>query len=248
MVNLIAIELRKIRKRLQTKLLLCILIFFYLTMVIATKYFHAFDSKFTIENSFSTLQFFPIVLIVFTTSSVAIEYQSGAVKTLIYNVKKRYKIVISKYLALVIVNFFMYLTILVINTIVTELLFSELISGKILIYSLIWTVGSSIENLYLISFAFLLSIVFYNQAISVSLSVISYFLVNLVDGSMFSAIEHCHFLKYNPVNLFNFKMQLVMPSFFDKTHLTIINFIYLFAMYIFINIILSIIILNAKDF
>ncbi|MBN6049619.1 ATP-binding cassette domain-containing protein [Lactobacillus helveticus] len=248
MISLINIELKKISKRLQTKIAACILIFFYLAIVIATKYFHAFDSKFAVENSFSTLQFIPIVLIIFTTSSVTVEYQSGAIKTLIYNVKQRYKIVISKFLALVIINFFMYLIILMANILITKYLFSEIASKKILTYASLWVMGYSIENLYLISFAFLLAIIFSNQAISVSLSVISYFLVNLIDGSMFSAIRNYNVLKYNPVNLFNFKMQIVMPSFAAKTCLSLSEFGCLFAIYIFINIILSIFILNTKDF
>lgn len=233
MISLVNIELKKICSRVQTKTLLGILSVFYLIMVIATKCLHAFDSKFMVENSFSTLQFLPIALIIFTTSSMTVEYQTGAIKTLIYNVKKRYKIIISKYLSLVIINLLMYLTILIVNMIVAKSLFTEVISKKILVYSSLWTVGSSIESLFLISFTLLLSIIFYNQAISASLSVISYFLVNLLDGSMFSAIKHYPILRYNPINLFNFKMQLVMPTFISETHLTLNAYVCIFLIYIF---------------
>lgn len=246
MIELLEIEIKKIFKRPQTRLILLLLCLLYAIVVITTKLFHTFNVNFVIENSFSTLQFFPLVLIIFTTSSVAIEYQTGAIKNLVCNVQKRYKIVISKFLALVITSFFMYMSILVLNFLTAKFIF--LATKKVIRYSCLWTIGSSIESVYLISFSLVLAFVFYNQAISVSLSVITYFLANLIDGSIFSMIKHFEIIKYNPINLFNFKMELVDPSFIKQTHLTMSNFLYLFIIYICINIVFSIFILSKKDF
>ncbi|TSO25534.1 ABC transporter permease [Lactobacillus sp. LL6] len=238
MDKLIKIELKKIFKRTQTQLILILLLFLYVFMIIITKLFHIFNVNFVIENSFSTLQFFPLALIIFTTSSVAIEYQTGAIKNLVCTIQKRYKIVISKFIALVITSFFMYVSILVLNFLTAKFIF--LAPNKIIRYSCLWTIGSSIESIYLISFSLVLAFIFYNQAISVSLSVLTYFLANLIDGSIFSMIKHFEIIKYNPINLFNFKMELVDSSFIKQTHLSMSDFLYLFIIYICVNIIFSI--------
>lgn len=247
MIKLVEIEVNKIIKRSQTKIILCILLTFYLMMVIFTKYFHSFDLNFVVENSFSTLQFFPIALIIFTTSSMAIEYQTGTIKTLIYNTEKRYKIIFSKLLALIIVDLAMYLIILIMNSLIIKFLFFKLVPFKVVKYSVLWILGYVVESFYLISLTFLLAIIFDNQAISVSISIIVYFLANLIDGSIFSAIRNVNFLKYIPVNLFNFKMELVSQSMVNQTQLTVNNYVYLFVIYVCINVIFSIVVFSFKD-
>ncbi|WP_054758815.1 ABC transporter permease [Secundilactobacillus collinoides] len=110
MVHGIGLELYKLRSRKDVRLILLVISVFYLVMVGVTAIKPAyFGTKFMVENSFSTLQFIPLIVMVFAADLMSSEFQQGTIKNLIIAAKSRLQIIASKAVALIIVIGLMYL-------------------------------------------------------------------------------------------------------------------------------------------
>ncbi len=248
MVHGIGLELYKLRSRKDVRLILLVISVFYLVMVGVTAIKLAyFGTKFMVENSFSTLQFIPLIVMVFAADLMSSEFQQGTIKNLIIAAKSRLQIIASKAVALIIVIGLMYLGIFFLDTIVSGALFHEAFQSIIMKDTFLWILGSAFETLLLGSFVFFLSVISKTPAIPVAIGVLVYLMVGLIDGANFSLIAKLSLLKWNIVNMLNFKAQLISHSLQTQTGLSITNFVVGIVVYVALFLVASYLVFKNKS-
>lgn len=245
---LIKAEILKILKQKENKILFCILFgYFFLMCVFCITNKSYFSINFMIENEFSTLQWVPIVLMIFSVSRMSVEYQNSTLKSYIFREKKKYQIILSKYFILTITTCFIYLCLLIFDLLLARIVFNISLYNKIIKYTVLWSIGSFAETLLLVTFVFFLTILFKQAILSIAVGILFYLMVGLVGGSMFELIRKYSFLRWNIINLLNFKGQLIDPKMINQTHLSNLDFIGAIVAYIIIFVISGIYIFERKE-
>ena len=248
-MNNIKFEILKLVRRKDTKVLMCALLTYYIGMIVLTIVAPSyFGSKFMLENSFSTLQFIPIVLIILSSDLISSEYQLGTIKSLIISSRSRLIIFISKIITFFVTLLIFFSLIGLLDFVVGNIFFKKQFDYSVEKAMDLWILGSIVEMLMLGALVFLLSIVSKNAAIPVSVGVLMYLLAGLVDGMNFNLISKMNFLKWNPINLLNFKAQLIDATMQKHTHLSLSSLILGILCYSILFFATSCILFQQKDF
>ncbi|MGA3512740.1 ABC transporter permease [Lactiplantibacillus plantarum] len=247
MITSIRLELYKFKKQKHVNVVLCGTIVFYFLMVALTIFKPGyFEKKLMVENSFSTLQFLPLIIMIFASELMSAEFRLGTIKNLIVTSKSRLQIIASKFIFLLIIILSLFLGILLLDIFISFFIFQESIQSTIMKYTLLWVFGTAIETLLLGSLVFFLSIIFKNPAIPVTIGVLVYLLVGLVDGMNFHLISKLKFLRWNVLNLLNFKAQLIDHSLQNYTKLSLTDFSIGISLYIIFFLMTSYVVFRDK--
>lgn len=218
------IELQKILKIKIIRLFYIAISLYYVAIVITTRSStNYFDPTFMIENSFSTLQWLPILLILITAISFSMNYQYGVFKNDLYRVNGRIGYLLKKIAAIISITIVTYLAITILDFIVATLLFNDYITTIVINGTLLWILGSFIENIMISLLVMLLTIMFRNAVLPICIGILYYLLVNLLGGAMSSLIDKAEVLKWNPLNMLNFKAELINSSIKNLTHLSLLE-------------------------
>ncbi|NDI36401.1 ABC transporter permease [Chengkuizengella sediminis] len=195
MFNLVRNENMKIYKKVQTWVMVGLLLFMQLVMALFVK-----DSGFTwltfADLSSYLTSIIAIYAIVVASGIVASEFSNGTIKLLLIRPFSRTKILTSKYIAVLIYIVFLILFNLISSIIIGFLFFGNATSNsEFSLGSILQNYGfTSIELIMTITFSFMISSIFRSSVLSIILSIIIHFFSSTVVS--FLSLLNYQFGKY----------------------------------------------------
>ncbi|MFT8880879.1 MAG: ABC transporter permease [Liquorilactobacillus hordei] len=238
--GLIQQEAFKIVKRKDSRWLVsALLLLFLLMFILAYTQPQNFEPKYMLENCFSTLQWVPIIVIIIGATSIGSEFQSGAIKNLVSRSKYRFSIIGAKFVVLFGYSFCLYFALMLLTLIISFIFFPGIITKRAWTAMFLWISGSYIENIMILSLVVLLAIIFKSAAGAVSIGIIFYLFVNLLNGFLFDLIKKVNILKWNPFNMLNLKGELINASLEQSTQLSILQLFLAIISYVILFVLLS---------
>lgn len=162
-----------------------------------------FSAPDVIYQSFN-LYFIVIMLsLIIASESVSSEFSRGTIKLLLIRPWDRWKILLSKYISVILFSLAATIVFVVLNIIFAYILFpasgNSILSAASSTPDLVLTVVYNyIRTLVLITVAFMLSSLFRSTALSITISILLYFSGNTLNGifRLFLEQEHREFIKY----------------------------------------------------
>jgi len=204
-----------------------------------------FDKK-TINTIYYLIPFIGIIISISASNIVSNEYRFGTFKSYLTKPVKRWKIIISKFLYLIILSIF-YIVLTLIFYIIL-FLFSNKINNlnEIIINYFIY----SVPILFMISFSIFLSTIINKNNFALAISILTITCSTLLSQALFGLkinfIEYT-FLPYLDFSIFLDISNIKLMNIELGLHLSIINGIIILLFYTLFFIISSIIIFNKKD-
>ncbi len=196
--------------------------------VLGKLYPNNFDPKGMFNVNFTGIEWITFLMIAASASIVAMEFQYGTVKELLYRKYNRGQVLVSKWIVTFIYSLYMYVLALVLTLVLKVVLFNHTIElGKLsgshtVIENLLISMGSQFIGLWLVlSLVLLLATMFKSSTVAVSAGFIGYFAANIAASLMFGLIGKWEWLKWNPLNMLSLSTQVMTPSYREFTKLTV---------------------------
>ncbi len=231
MTSLINQELFKLAKKRSTVAVILIIIGLMTIFAIISKINPNQLSPMSLfTGAFSGLTWAVIALIAAASSTVAMEFEYGTVKELLYRKYSRGKVIVSKWIGLVLYSGFLFILVFAYSLVLKLLLFHnsfELFkkysgdSHNLLTMTFFDYLAEFLSLWLILSLVFLIANLFKTAAAAVSIGIIGYFAVALIQSLMGLMIHHWHWLKWNPLNMMNISQQVLNPEVKDVTLLSI---------------------------
>ncbi|GAV17059.1 ABC transporter permease protein [Lacticaseibacillus paracasei] len=184
------------------------------------------------QSAFLNSFYAPIVIMFYMiavgSTQLSSEIQFGTLKSLLYRRYSSTKILISKWLTLLLCAVTAYVGSLIVSLILKALLLNNRFSlnesitqhGKIWQAWLLTNISSFLTMLFLMSFVFLLATLFVNSTPAIITGVSTYFVALIFNQLMFMMIDKSPWLKWNPINMMNLGEQLSDSKMSNLTHLS----------------------------
>lgn len=210
MLALLWQELYKLRHQRAIWLFTAFLIIFQLLMAsYALRYPQLLAGTDAFTNSY--YGFIPILFFSIANGSTYLtnERQSGTLRALLYRSYSRTKVLVSKWLALLILSSYLYLLCTTISFIIKLTLFNHITMTSHLWQTLgLSTLEQGLTLLFLMSLVLLLGTLFTSSTPAIITGVVSYFIITIFSQLNFILIAKFHWLKWNPFNMFNLGAQI----------------------------------------
>lgn len=229
MITLYRQELRKLLKKQSTwwcpGILIALAVAFASLARVNAKLFPA---KALFNDNFETGQFLVFFIMGTAAAMVTMEYQYGTIKTVLTQSYTRGQVLVSKWLTML-----TYSLILYVGTLgLTLLLKVSLLNDKFMIFAhpsfwkqwLAATAGDFMNTWLLLSLVLLVATGFKWSGTAVAVGIVGYFLLSLVNVPMIALIKKYAWLKWNPINMFNYASQLRVASLSHVTKLSNMQF------------------------
>ncbi|WP_311407434.1 ABC transporter permease [Liquorilactobacillus uvarum] len=147
---------------------------------------------------------------------VAMEFQYGTIKELLYRKYYRGEILASKWITMFIYSLYFYVLSFVFSVILKVVLFNSKFSfsdiytndQSVMHVTLVTYAGNFVGLWLLLSLVLLLANVFKSSAAAISVGIVGYFATSIVSSLMFMLINKWEWLKWNPLNMLNLSDQL----------------------------------------
>lgn len=229
MITLYRQELRKLLKKQSTWWCPGILIALAVTFAsLARVNAKLFPAKDLFSANFGVGQFLVFFVIGTAAAMVTMEYQYGTIKTVLTQSYTRGQVLVSKWLTML-----TYSLILYVGTLGVALLLKvSLLNDKFMVFAhpsfwhqwLAVTAGDFMNTWLLLSLVLLVATVFKRSGTAVAVGIVGYFLLSLVNVPMIALIKKYAWLKWNPINMFNYAPQLRDASLSHVTKLSNMQF------------------------
>lgn len=229
MITLYRQELRKLLKKQSTWWCPGILIALAVTFAsLARVNAKLFPAKALFNDNFETGQFLVFFIMGTAAAMVTMEYQYGTIKTVLTQSYTRGQVLVSKWLTML-----TYSLILYVGTLgLTLLLKVSLLNDKFMVFAhpsfwkqwLAATAGDFMNTWLLLSLVLLVATGFKRSGTAVAVGIVGYFLLSLVNVPMIALIKKYAWLKWNPINMFNYASQLRVASLSHVTKLSNMQF------------------------
>ncbi|WP_086428948.1 ABC transporter permease [Staphylococcus cornubiensis] len=227
-----------------------IVIFMILFAYLSKQYSDIFNSEIQFKTGFSGITWLAFLMIVQASTIITMEFAYGTIKNLLYRKYSRTQIIISKFAALFIYSFILFIGVCLISFLLKFIFLGSLditsSSGDkmSLIQELaLNAVGNYIGLWLILSITLLLSCIMKSPSLSIALGIILYFALSIISGILFMLIDKWTWLKWNPINMLNISPQLLDHESLSKlTHLTntelfIGNLIYIVLFLVLVSIV-----------
>ncbi|GAJ25715.1 membrane spanning protein [Liquorilactobacillus sucicola DSM 21376 = JCM 15457] len=147
---------------------------------------------------------------------IAMEFQYGTVKELLYRKYYRGQVLASKWITMFLYSLYFYVLSFVFSVILKVIFFNSKFSftdvytngESVMHVTLVTYVGNFIGLWLLLSLVLLLANIFKSSAAAISVGIVGYFATNIVSSLMFMLIHKWEWLKWNPLNMLNLSSQL----------------------------------------
>lgn len=177
---------------------------------------------------FTGINWIVLFMIAACSSIIAMEFQYGTIKELLYRKYYRGEILVSKWITMLLYSIYFYVVAFVWSLLMKVVLFndkfqlSDKYSGGHTVMETQWLgiVGSFLTIWLVLSLVLLLANIFKSTAAAISIGIIGYFALNIVSSIMFVLMQKWEWLKWNPLNMMNLSNQLVSSSFHKMTLLS----------------------------
>lgn len=216
MITLVKQELFKLIKKKSTlvlSILLVLLMIFY--AVLARRYPEILTPGPLFANMYGSTEWIIFFLIAAASSIVAMEFQFGTIKNLLYRSYSRGEVIVSKWLTLFLYSLYFYALSFVVSVILKLVLFPSISfadgmsGGQTLLQQLLQNAfGNYIGTWLIISLVLMLACFFNSSGAAISAGLVFYFASSIISGIQFVAIERWEWVKWNPFNMLNLSSQI----------------------------------------
>lgn len=217
--------LRKKSTYFATILLAGLMILFAVLAKLHPKYFSPVGM---FNNNFSGTLWITFFMIAACGAIVAMEFQYGTVKELLYRKYNRGQVLMSKWLVMFAYSLYLYILAFVLTIILKVSLFNNTFAfskigagGHTLIENVGITMSGQYIGLWLIlSLVLLLATMFKSATVAVSVGFIGYFASSVIANLMFTLIAKWEWLKWNPINMLSLTDQITDSTYKTFTRLS----------------------------
>ena len=228
MLTLIKQELYKLLHKNGTYIGLACIFCFQIALAILSKVFPGFmsaDAAFGTGFAGSSITVF--VMIAATASIIAMEFQYGTVRQLLYRKYYRSQVFISKIIVVILHALVLYVLQFVMALLLKFALFPSIDLGAsaghgrtVLSALAISNVADFISLLLLLSVVLLLSTLFKSNAAAITSGYIGYFVMSMASSLLMLLISHWEWVKWNPFTMMLLGNQILNPAMSSVTHLS----------------------------
>lgn len=166
------------------------------------------------------------IMIVSTATIFSMEFQYGTIRQLLYRQYYRSQVFISKIIALVIEYVVLKVVAIGLSYLLTLILFpsfdwsQDLGTHTLLQQYWLQQAGGALSLLMLLSVVLMFAVLFKNNAASIAIGFVTYFVVQIAASFLLILIQVVHVLKWNPFTFLLVGNQIVEPSFSHATMLS----------------------------
>ncbi|AFR99310.1 ABC transporter permease [Lentilactobacillus buchneri] len=186
------------------------------------------DPKGLFVEMFTGINWIVLFMIAACSSIIAMEFQYGTIKELLYRKYYRGQILVSKWITMLLYSIYFYALSFVWSMLLKVVLFNDKFklsdtyqSGHSVIEAQwLGIIGSFLTIWLVLSLVLLLANVFKSTAAAISIGIIGYFALSMVSGVMFLLMHKWEWLKWNPLNMMNLPQQLLSSSVHKMTLLS----------------------------
>ena len=229
MITLIKEESFKLLHKRSTPAITIILLVLMTAFGVLAKSYPKFYSPRTLfVQSFTGDSWVVLFMIAACSSIIAMEFQYGTIKEVLYRKYYRGQILVSKWLTMLIYSIYLFALVFVYSLILKFVLFNNTFdlgrkygAEHSVFTSFSYTlIGDFVGLWLLLSLVLLLANIFKSSAAAISVGIIGYFALGVIAGLMTLAIQKWNWLKWNPLNMMNLSGQMNTPSMSKVTMLS----------------------------
>lgn len=162
------------------------------------------------------------------SSIIAMEFQYGTIKELLYRKYYRGQILVSKWITMLLYSIYFYVLAFVWSLLLKVVLFNDKFqlsdtyqSGHSVIEAQwLGIIGTFLTVWLVLSLVLLLANIFKSTAAAISIGIIGYFALSIISNVMFLLMQKWEWLKWNPLNMMNLPQQLLSDSVHKMTLLS----------------------------
>ncbi|GAA3187512.1 ABC transporter permease [Lentilactobacillus kefiri] len=229
MMILIRQELFKLFKKHSTWISLIVMMVIQIGFAVMAKIHpDVFNPQETYTTGYYATTLLVFYLIAASSSIITMEFQYGTIKNLLYREYPRGKILISKWITLLVYSVAWLVWINISSLLIKFILFPKVDLGANLGHGytvLTSTIVVDLANLLtvwlILSIVILLSNLFKNSAAAISVGIISSFVTNIMSGMSALLVIKWPWLKWDPLNMLQYPDQILSPSEIHLTRLTL---------------------------
>ena len=175
-----------------------------------------FPAKVMFSANFEVRQFIVFFMVAAAATMVTMEFQFGTIKQVLTQRYSRRLVLVSKWLVLLTYSLLLYIG----SSLFAILLKVSLMNDKFAIFTrpkfwhgwLAGVGGDFLNTWLLISIVLLVAALFKSSGAAVTVGIIGYFVLGMVNIPMIALIRKYTWLKWNPINMFNYAAQLGSPT------------------------------------
>lgn len=228
MFQLVKQETYKLVRKTGTWIALGIMLVIQLLIAILAKSVPDFLSPTAaVSGSFIGSSIALFIMLAAAASIIAMEFQYGTIKQLLYRKYYRSQVFMSKIIVIVchaallwVIQFAMTLLLKVILFPKVDLM-QKVAHGQTLLSGMVRASGAELLTaLLLLSMVVLLATLFKSNAAAITTGYIGYFLIQVASNLMLLVIDRWEWVKWNPFTMLLFKNQVAVPELSKFTHLT----------------------------
>ncbi|KRL53678.1 ABC superfamily ATP binding cassette transporter, membrane protein [Furfurilactobacillus rossiae DSM 15814] len=186
-----------------------------------------FPAKQFFQSNFLSAPFLVLFMIAAVASTITMETQYGTIKSVLSQRYSRTQVLISKWLVMLTYSIYLYVMTSVLALIAKAIFvnskFSLTDKGDVHEIWQDWlvTLGSNFLTVWLLlSLVFLMATLFKSSAAAISIGIIGYFALSIINGFLVVLIHLYEWVKWNPLNFLNYPAQLNNPSLSQITKLS----------------------------
>ncbi|KRL01104.1 ABC transporter permease [Liquorilactobacillus capillatus] len=174
------------------------------------------DPKGDFIAAYGGLSWVVFFMIAACSTIIAMEFQYGTVKELLYRKYYRGQILASKWITMFLYSLYFYVLSFIFSIILKLVLFNSKFSltdlysndQSIMHTTLVTYAGNFVGLWLLLSLVLLLANVFKSSAAAISVGIVGYFATSIVSSLLFMLINKWEWVKWNPLNMLNLPTQL----------------------------------------
>lgn len=210
-----------------------------------------FPAKTMFAANFEAQQFIVFFMVAAAATMITMEFQFGTIKHVLTQRYSRPLVLVSKWLVLLTYSLLLYVG----SSLFAILLKVCLVNDKFAIFTRAkfwhdWLAGVGGEFLntwLLLSLVLLIAALFKSSGAAVAVGIIGYFVLGMVNIPMIALIRKYTWLKWNPLNMFNFSAQLGLPTLSKITKLTDVQLFWGNLAYIILFLVLGLLFFRQRE-
>lgn len=221
MVTLVRQEIFKlIHKKSTWAVSVVLLILMTIIAVMSHNEPNTFDPQTMYRQSFMALPWINLFMIAASASIVAMEFQYGTIKELLYRKYYRGQIIVSKWLTMVLYSVYFFALALVYSFVLKLILFSGTFQldetygaqHSVFAQTVYYSMTQFVALWLILSLVLLLANLFKSSAVAISIGIVGYFALSMIAAVLAILIKKWTWLKWNPLNMMNYPSQYLSPS------------------------------------
>ncbi|MFB3188410.1 ABC transporter permease [Staphylococcus pseudintermedius] len=221
---LVSQELYKILKKKSSIIIPIIIVILMIAMaILSNNYNDILKPESQFKQGFAGFSWVFFLMIIQAATIITMEFHYGTIKNLLYRNYSRTSIILSKFIALFIYSFVLFILTILISLVLKLFLFSNVDILKqsgdklsLLQEHLLLALTTYVGMWLILSLTLLISCILKSPGVSIAVGIVFYFASSVISGIFFAAINQWEWLKWLPINMLNISVQILDNDMFKK--------------------------------